>query len=66
MRGRLSDVTITSGHPVIAAVLYGFRRRISESEDQGFNLGADLGSGIRMTDLSVEAGTDLVLNARFG
>lgn len=60
----LSDVRATSRNPVVAALLVAARSRVERYEGRRMDLAASLPAGVRLTDVRVEVGTDLVLSAR--
>ena len=60
----LSDVTATSGNPIVAAVLTAARGRLQALEGRRIDLGAQLPPGVRIVDLRLEVGPEIVLTAR--
>ena len=60
----LSDVTATSGNPLVAAVLAAARGRLQSLEGRRIDLGAQLPPGVRIVDLRLDVGTEVVLTAR--
>ncbi|ROS23698.1 hypothetical protein [Cellulomonas sp. PhB150] len=60
----LSDVTATSGNPLVAAVLAAGRGRLQALEGRRIDLGAQLPAGVRIVDLRLDVGDDVVLTAR--
>ncbi|RHA44549.1 hypothetical protein [Cellulomonas rhizosphaerae] len=60
----LSDVTATSGNPIVAAVLATARGRLQALEGRRIDLGAQLPPGVRIVDLRLDVGPEVVLTAR--
>lgn len=61
---RFSDVTLGSANPIVAGLLAVARGRVQEATRRPINLAEQLPPGVRVTDVRLDAGTDLVLSAR--
>ena len=63
----LSDVTATSGNPLVAALLVAAKGRLQALEGRRIDLGAQLPRGVRIVDVQIEASADtLALTGRAG
>lgn len=61
---RFSDVTLGSANPIVAGLLAVARGRVQEATRRPIDLSEQLPPGVRVTDVRLDAGTDLVLSAR--
>ncbi|MGW8566103.1 hypothetical protein [Isoptericola sp. NPDC055881] len=63
----VGDVRISSGNPLVAAMLGVVRGRVEAATNQRHDLAAALPPGVRLTDVRLDVGSDeLVLSARLG
>lgn len=62
----LADVEVSSRNPVVAALLVAVRGRLEAVERERVDLAAVLPPGVRIVDVRVDVGRDLVLTARAG
>lgn len=60
----LSDVEVSSGNPLVAALLSAVRGRLDEISRRRIDLAAQLPPGIHITDVRLDVGNELVLTAR--
>jgi hypothetical protein len=60
----LSDVDVSSGNPLVAALLAGARGRIDRVAARPIDLAGRLPRGVRLTDVRIDVGDDVVLTAR--
>jgi hypothetical protein len=58
------DVKVSSRNPVVAALLGAARSKVERYDGRRFDLVAELPAGLRLTDVSVDVGNDVVLTAR--
>lgn len=57
------DVEAGSRNPLVAGLLLAFRGRLEAVQDQRIDLAAELPTGVRIGDLQLDVGQDLVLSA---
>jgi hypothetical protein len=62
----VGDVHLTSGNPFVAAMLGVVRGRVEAMANRRIDLQAALPPGVRLTDVRLDAGEQLVLSARLG
>jgi hypothetical protein len=62
----IGDVHLTSGNPFVAAMLGVVRGRVEAMANRRVDLQAALPPGVRLTDVRLDAGEQLVLSARLG
>jgi len=62
----VSDVSVTSGNPLVAGMLAVARGRIQAYEGRRIDLGAQLPPGVRLVDVGLDVGDEVVLTARTG
>ncbi|MCK9795698.1 hypothetical protein M1843_18275 [Isoptericola sp. 4D.3] len=62
----VGDVRLSSGNPLVAAMLGAVRGRVEAAADQRVDLAAALPPGVRLTDVRLDVGDELVLTARLG
>ncbi|MFD6177213.1 MULTISPECIES: hypothetical protein [unclassified Isoptericola] len=62
----VGDVRISSGNPLVAALLATVRGRVEAAGNQSHDLAAALPPGVRLTDVRIDVGEDLVITARLG
>ena len=60
----LSDVDVSSGNPIVAAMLAGARGRVDRVAARPIDLARRLPRGVRLTDVQIDVGDDVVLTAR--
>jgi len=60
----LHDVAVSSRNPVVAALLVAARSRVERFDGRRFDLVAELPAGIRLADVQVTVGDEVVLTAR--
>lgn len=60
----LRDVRVTSRNPVVAALLVAARSRVERYDGRRFDLVSELPTGIRLADVRVTVGDEVVLTAR--
>ncbi|MBT0995428.1 hypothetical protein KIN34_14155 [Cellulomonas sp. DKR-3] len=58
------DVRVTSRNPVVAALLGAVRSKVDRYDGRRVDLVAELPAGLRLTDVTVTVGQDVVLTAR--
>ncbi|WP_019136544.1 hypothetical protein [Cellulomonas massiliensis] len=61
---RLSDVDLSSGNPLVGAMLAAARGRVDALAARPVDLAAQLPPGVRLEDVRIEVGEQLVLTAR--
>jgi hypothetical protein len=61
---RFSDVTLGSANPIVAGLLAVARGRVQEATRRPIDLSEQLPPGVRVADVRLDAGADLVLSAR--
>jgi hypothetical protein len=61
---RFSDVALGSANPIVAGLLAVARGRVQEATRRPVDLTEQLPPGVRVADVRLDAGTDLVLSAR--
>jgi hypothetical protein len=62
----VGDVHISSGNPLVAAMLGAVRGRVEAAAHRRVDLAAALPPGIRLTDVRLDVGEELVVSARLG
>ncbi|MBD8057887.1 hypothetical protein IC607_02775 [Cellulomonas sp. JH27-2] len=62
----VSDVSVTSGNPLVAGMLAVASGRIKAYEGRRIDLGAQLPPGVRLVDVGLDVGDEVVLTARTG
>ncbi|MFI2104859.1 hypothetical protein ACH436_16285 [Isoptericola sp. NPDC019693] len=62
----VGDVRISSGNPLVAAMLGAVRGRVEAAANRRVDLAAALPPGIRLADVRLDVGEELVLSARLG
>lgn len=62
----VGDVRVSSGNPLVAAMLGMVRSRVEAMADRRIDLQAALPPGVRLLDVRLDAGEQLVLSARLG
>lgn len=62
----VGDVRISSGNPLVAAMLGMVRARVEAMANRRVDLQAALPPGVRLLDVRLDAGEELVLSARLG
>lgn len=62
----VGDVRISSGNPLVAAMLAAVRGRVESAAHRRVDLAAALPPGVRLTDVRLDVGEELVLTARIG
>ncbi|WP_418277361.1 hypothetical protein ACNHYB_05310 [Isoptericola jiangsuensis] len=62
----VDHVKISSGNPIVAAMLAAMRGRIEEAAGRRVDLADALPPGVRLTDVTLDVGDEIVLNARLG
>ncbi|MFE7406713.1 hypothetical protein [Isoptericola sp. NPDC057559] len=62
----VGDVRISSGNPLVAALLGAVRGRVEAAANQRHDLAAALPPGIHLSDVRLDVGEDLVITARLG
>lgn len=62
----VDDVQLTSGNPLVSAMLGMVRSRVEAVANRRIDLQAALPPGVRLTDVRLDAGEQLVLSARLG
>ena len=60
----VSDVRVSSRNPVVGALLGAARSKVERYDGRRFDLVSELPAGLRLTDVSVTVGDDVVLTAR--
>lgn len=60
----VTDVRVSSRNPVVAALLVAVRSKVERYDGRRVDLVAELPAGLRLTDVSVTVGDDVVLTAR--
>ncbi|TGO06602.1 hypothetical protein [Serinibacter arcticus] len=61
---RFSDVSLGSANPIVAGLLAVARSRVQEATRRPIDLAEQLPPGVRVADVRLDAGTELVLSAR--
>lgn len=61
---RFSDVSLGSANPIVAGLLAMARGRVQEATREPIDLAAQLPAGVRVADVRLDVGTDLVVSAR--
>jgi len=62
----VGDVRISSGNPLVAAMLGAVRGRVEAAAHRRVDLAAALPPGVRLTDVRLDVGETLVVSARLG
>ncbi|MGF0116285.1 hypothetical protein ACQFYA_08160 [Promicromonospora sp. Marseille-Q5078] len=62
----VGDVRISSGNPLVAAMLGAVRGRVEAAAHRRVDLAAALPPGVRLTDVRLDVGEELVVSARLG
>jgi hypothetical protein len=62
----VGDVQLTSGNPLVAAMLGMVRSKVEAMANRRVDLQAALPPGVRLTDVRLDAGEQLVLTGRLG
>lgn len=62
----VGDVRISSGNPLVAAMLGAVRGRVEAAANRRVDLAAALPPGVRLADVRLDVGEELVLSARLG
>ncbi|MFC7878316.1 hypothetical protein [Isoptericola sp. NPDC057391] len=62
----VGDVRISSGNPLVAAMLGAVRGRVEAAAHRRVDLAAALPPGVRLADVRLDVGEELVLSARLG
>lgn len=62
----VGDVQVSSGNPLVAAMLGAVRGRVEAAAHRRVDLAAALPPGVRLTDVRLDVGEDLVVSARLG
>ncbi|GAB6940002.1 hypothetical protein ACQP60_03065 [Isoptericola variabilis] len=62
----VGDVRISSGNPLVAAMLGAVRGRVEAAANRRVDLAAALPPGVRLADVRLDVGEELVLSARIG
>ncbi|MFE5309002.1 hypothetical protein [Isoptericola sp. NPDC056578] len=62
----VGDVRISSGNPLVAAMLGAVRGRVEAAANRRIDLAAALPPGVRLADVRLDVGEELVLTARLG
>ncbi|GAA1727161.1 hypothetical protein GCM10009809_23580 [Isoptericola hypogeus] len=62
----VGDVRISSGNPLVAAMLGAVRGRVEDAANRRIDLAAALPPGVRLVDVRLDVGDELVLSARLG
>ncbi|WP_166846611.1 hypothetical protein [Isoptericola sp. BMS4] len=62
----LGDVRITSGNPIVAAMLAVVRGKVEAAAHEKIDLAAALPPGVRLVDVRLDVGEDLMVSARLG
>jgi hypothetical protein len=60
----IGDVTVSSGNPLVAALLTAVRPRIEAAANRRIDLAAALPPGVRLADVRLDVGQQIVLSAR--
>ncbi|WP_125776594.1 hypothetical protein [Antribacter gilvus] len=60
----IGDVSLSSGNPLVAALLTVVRSRVEAVSNQRIDLAEHLPAGVRVADVRLDVGRDLVLTAR--
>jgi len=60
----IADVSVTSGNPLVAGLLAAARSRVQAFEGRRIDLGEQLPPGIRLADVTLAIGDEVVLSAR--
>ncbi|BDZ42077.1 hypothetical protein GCM10025865_13760 [Paraoerskovia sediminicola] len=66
MVATLHDLSVTSGNPLVAAVLATVRGRVQRYDGRRIDLSTQLPPGMHLTDVQVTVGDQIVLAARLG
>jgi hypothetical protein len=62
----VGDVRLTSGNPLVAAMLGAVRGRIEAAANRRIDLASALPPGVRLVDVRLDVGEELVVSARLG
>ncbi|MEN5076152.1 hypothetical protein ABE437_20225 [Isoptericola cucumis] len=62
----VGDVQISSGNPLVAAMLGAVRGRVEAAGNRKIDLAAALPQGVRLSDVRLDVGEELVITARLG
>jgi hypothetical protein len=62
----VGDVQLSSGNPLVGAMLGAFRGKIEAAAGQRIDLAASLPPGVHLTDVTLDVGDDVVIAARLG
>ncbi|MCA5893294.1 hypothetical protein LEP48_07965 [Isoptericola sp. NEAU-Y5] len=62
----VGDVQISSGNPLVSAMLGAVRGRVEAAANRRVDLAAALPSGVHLTDVRLDVGEELVISARLG
>jgi hypothetical protein len=63
---RISDVALTSGNPIVAALVTPVAARLTPYNGRSVALGDYSFAGARLTSLDLDAGSSIRVNAAFG
>jgi hypothetical protein len=58
------DVQLASGNPIVAALLGTIRGRVDAATSRDINLAEQLPDGVRLADVRLDVGQELVVSAR--
>jgi hypothetical protein len=62
----VGDVQLSSGNPIVGAMLGAARGRVEEVAGRRIDLAEALPPGVRLTDVTLDVGPEVVLDARLG
>lgn len=62
----VGDIRISSGNPIVSALLGAVRGRIEAAGNQRIDLAESLPPGVRLTDVRLDVGQQIVISARLG
>ncbi|GEK23585.1 hypothetical protein [Cellulomonas xylanilytica] len=62
----IGDVAISSSNPVVDGLIGPFRSRVAAEAGRTIDLAAQLPPGVRVSDVSIEAGDDVVVSVTLG